>query len=153
KRGGKAELIGIGGPFRYDNKIMLHAYFREHRVTKKILLVWGTLPWLADQHDYSDGQITIGRSPQDPRDVDITIYPNSVKYFEKPWKIPGNNDPATSRSFVFSFNGRNIILPVIEVLRSILAPNSFLLYRLFESNSFPQYFTETYESNKIHLSF
>src|SRR5699024_11456250 len=27
------------------------------------------------------------------------------------------------------------------------------LYRLFESNSFPQFFTETYEPNKIHLSF
>src|SRR5690625_2770375 len=85
--------------------------------------------------------------------VTIPISHNSVKYFEKPWKIPGNTHHATSRSFVFSFNGRNIILPVIEVLRSILAPNSFLLYRLFESNSFPQYFTETYESNKIHLSF
>lgn len=54
---------------------------------------------------------------------------------------------------MFSFNGKNVILPVIEVLRSILAPNGFLLYRLFESNSFPQFFTETYESNKIHLSF
>src|SRR5699024_12319358 len=31
--------------------------------------------------------------------------------------------------------------------------NGFLLYRLFESNSFPQFFTETYEPNKIHLSF
>src|SRR5699024_12356478 len=61
--------------------------------------------------------------------------------------------PSTSRSFIFSFEGKNVILPVIEVLRSILAPNGFLLYRLFESNSFPQFFTETYEPNKIHLSF
>src|SRR5699024_12547675 len=99
-----------------------------------------TLPCLAIQHDYSDGVITTSRSPQDAREVDITIYPNSVKYFEKPWKIPGNNDPATSRSFVFSFNGRNIILSVIEVLRSLLDPNSFLLYCLFELHLFPQYF-------------
>src|SRR5699024_12437657 len=106
---------------------------RAKRATNKMLLDWGTLPCLAIQHSYSDGVITTSQPPQDAREVDITIYPNSVKYFEKPWKIPGNNDPATSRSFVFSFNGRNIILPVIEVLRSILAPNSFLLYRLFRS--------------------
>jgi len=152
-KGEKAELIWIGDPFLYDNKIMLYVYFRAKRATKKILLDWGTLPCLAIQHSYSDGVITTSQPPKDAREVDITIYPNSVKYFEKPWKIPGSNDPATSRSFVFFFNGRNIILPIIEVLRSILAPNSFLLYRLFESNSFPQYFTETYEPDKIHLSF
>src|SRR5699024_907792 len=101
---------------------------------KKILLDWGTLPCLAIQHDYSDGVITTSRSPQDAREVDITIYPNSVKYFEKTWKIPGNNDHATSRSFVFSFNGRNIILSIIEAIRTILFNNSVILYRLFESN-------------------
>jgi len=44
-------------------------------------------------------------------------------------------------------------LPVIEVVRSILAPNRFLLYRLFEMYSFPQYFIENYYQNKIHLDF
>src|SRR5690625_1068016 len=97
KKGEKAELIWIGEPFRYDNKIMLYAYFRTNRVTKKNLLDLGTLPCLAIQHYYSDRVITTSRSPQDASEVDITIYPNSVKYFEKPWKIPGNNDPATSR--------------------------------------------------------
>ncbi|MGR5915358.1 Tn7-like element transposition protein TnsE [Bacillus pacificus] len=38
-------------------------------------------------------------------------------------------------------------------MRSILAPNRFLLYRLFETNSFPQYFIEQYEPNKLHLDF
>jgi hypothetical protein len=59
----------------------------------------------------------------------MTIYPNKVKYHERSWSIQGSRDPATSRSFVFSFNGKSVILPVIEVLRSILAPNGFLLYR------------------------
>lgn len=153
KKGEKVGLIWIGDPFRYDNKIMLYAYFRAKRVTKKVLLDWGTLPCLAIQHYYSDGVITTSQHPRDAKEVDITIYPNGVRYYEKPWKIPGSNDPATSRSFIFPFQGKNVVLPVIEVLRSILAPNGFLLYRLFESNSFPQYFTETYESNKIHLSF
>jgi hypothetical protein len=152
-KGEKAELIWIGEPFRQENKIMIHAYFRVHGRTEKILMDWGTLPCLAIQHFYSDGTITTSHPPQGAREVDITIYPNGVKYYERPWNIRGSDDSATSRSFVFSYDGKNIILPVIEVLRSILAPNVFLLYRLFESNSFPQYFTETYEPNKIHLSF
>lgn len=153
KKGERVGLIWIGDPFRHDNKIMLYAYFRAKSVTNKILLDWGTLPCLAIQHYYNDGVITTSQPPQDAKKVDITIYPNGVKYYEKPWKIPGSNDLATSRSFIFPFQGKNVILPVIEVLRSILAPNGFLLYRLLESNSFPQYFTETYEPNKIHLSF
>lgn len=153
KRGQKARLIWIGDPFRYENKIMLYAYFRTKGITKKILLDWGTLPCLAIQHYYSDGVITTSQPPQGAQEVDITIYPNRVQYYEKPWRIQGSDDPATSRNFIFFLDGRNVILPVIEVLRSILAPNGFLLNRLFESNSFPQYFTETYEPNKIHLSF
>ncbi|MBO0992596.1 Tn7-like element transposition protein TnsE [Bacillus sp. SD088] len=153
KKGEKARLIWIGDPFRHDNKIMLYAYFRARGVTEKILMDWGTLPCLAIQHYYNDGIITSSQPPNGVQEVDITIYPNSAKYYEKPWRILGSEDPATSRSFIFTFDGKNVILPVIEVLRSILAPNGFLLYRLFESNSFPQFFTEKYEPNKIHLSF
>lgn len=149
----KAQLIWIGEPFHIENKMMIHAYFRSRGVTEKVLLDWGTLPSLAIQHFYSNGVITASQPPQGIKDVDITIYPNGVKYHEKPWIIQGSNDSVTSRSFVFSIDGKNIILPVIEVLRSILAPNGFLLYRLFESNSFPQFFTEVYEPNKAHLIF
>lgn len=152
-KGKKAELIWIGDPFRHNNKIMLYAYFRENRITKKVLLDWGTLPCLAIQHYYTDGVITTSQPPRNTNEVDMTIYPNGVRYYEKPWKILGSNDPAISRSFTFPSQGKNVVLPVIEVVRSILAPNGFLLYRLFESNSFPQYFTETYESDNLHLSF
>ncbi|WP_394231027.1 Tn7-like element transposition protein TnsE [Bacillus thuringiensis] len=149
----KVQLIWIGDPFRQDNKIMFKAYFRTNDCTESVLMDWGTLPCLAIQHYYTDGIITTSQSPKDIFEVDITIYPNGVKYYEKPWAIKGSKDSATSRSFIFSFKGKNIILPVIEVIRSILAPNGFLLYRLFESNSFPQFFTEVYETNKMHLNF
>src|SRR5699024_4247295 len=89
KKGEKAELIWIGDPFRYDNKIMLYAYFRANRVTKKILLDWGTLPCLAIQHVYSDGVITTSRSPQDAREVDIYIYHYCVMSIEKHRQITG----------------------------------------------------------------
>ncbi|WP_242282363.1 Tn7-like element transposition protein TnsE [Bacillus cereus group sp. BfR-BA-01346] len=149
----KVQLIWIGDPFRQDNKIMFKSYFRTNDCTEIILMDWGTLPCLAIQHYYTDGIITTSQSPKDIFEVDITIYPNGVKHYEKPWAIKGSKDSATSRSFIFSFKGKNIILPVIEVIRSILAPNGFLLYRLFESNSFPQFFTEVYETNKMYLNF
>ncbi|MFC4354808.1 Tn7-like element transposition protein TnsE [Chryseomicrobium sp. FSL W7-1435] len=152
-KGEKAQLIWIGEPFRCDHKMMIKAYFRSQGRTEGILMDWGTLPCLAIQHYYTDGIITASQVPKGVQEIDMTIYPNSVKYHKRPWSIQGSSDSATSRSFVFSFDGKNVILPVIEVLRSILAPNGFLLYRLFESNSFPQFFTETYEPNKIHLSF
>ncbi|MFT8320046.1 MAG: Tn7-like element transposition protein TnsE [Bacillus sp. (in: firmicutes)] len=152
-KGEKAQLIWIGEPFRYENKMMIKAYFRSQGRTESILMDWGTLPCLAIQHFYADGIMTASKAPEGVQEIDLTIYPNKVKYHERPWSIQGNSDPATSRSFVFSSNGKNVSLPVIEVLRSILAPNGFLLYRLFESNSFPQFFTETYETNKIHLRF
>lgn len=152
-KGEKAQLIWISEPFRYDHKMMINAYFRSQGRTEGILVDWGTLPCLAIQHYYTDGIITASQVPKGVQEIDLTIYPNNVKYHERPWSIQGSNDPATSRSFVFSFNGRNVILPVIEVVRSILAPNGFLLYRLFESNSFPQFFIETHGANQIHLSF
>jgi hypothetical protein len=44
-------------------------------------------------------------------------------------------------------------MPLIEMIRSILAPNRFLLYRLFESNSFPQFSFGKYEPQKIYIDF
>lgn len=64
-----------------------------------------------------------------------------------------SNDKDVSRSFSVKQGNKNYILPVIEVVRSILAPNRFLLYRLFEMNSFPQYFIENYYPDKMHLDF
>ena len=149
----KAQLIWIGEPFIYDHKMMIKTYFRSQGRTEGILMDRGTLPCLAIQHFYTDGIITASEPPKGIQEIDLTIYPKKAKYHERPWSIQGSDDLATSRSFVFSFNGKKVILPVIEVVRSILAPNGFLLYRLFESNSFPQFFTETYGPNKFHLNF
>ncbi len=149
----KAQLIWLGDPFRHLNKMMCYAYFRSNGGTKKIMLDWGTLPALAIQHFYVNGDIRKSISPSGIGEIDMTIYPNVVNRYEKAWHIYGSKDKATSRSFIFPFDGKTVILPVIEVIRSILAPNRFLLYRLYESNSFPQYLIESYEPNKIHLSF
>ncbi|MED3825863.1 Tn7-like element transposition protein TnsE [Priestia flexa] len=153
KNGEKAQLIWISSPFWQGEKMMICAYFRANGKTEKLLADWGTLPALAIQHYYMNGDIRKSIAPTGTEEVEMTIYPNTVSYFEKEWSIYGTNDKDMSRSFIVSSNNKNYTLPLIEVVRSILAPNRFLLYRLFETNSFPQYFIEQYEANKIHLDF
>ncbi|MGD7009325.1 Tn7-like element transposition protein TnsE [Metabacillus sp. 84] len=153
KDGERVQLIWISSPFSHDKKIMNHAYFRAKGRTEKLLVDWGTLPALAIQHYYMNGDVSKSIAPEGTREIEMTIYPSAVGYFEKEWSIYGTSDKDMSRSFIVSFNNKNYILPLIEVVRSILAPNRFLLYRLFETNSFPQYFLEQTDANKIHLDF
>lgn len=152
-KGEQAQLIWISSPFWHENKIMIHTYFRAKGKTEKILADWGTLPALAIQHYYVNGDITKSIPPQGINEVNITIYPNNVSVYERNWQVQGTNDKDISRSFIVKQGNQSYVLPLIEVVRSILAPNRFLLYRLFEMNSFPQYFIENYYPNKIHLDF
>ncbi|WP_337982984.1 Tn7-like element transposition protein TnsE [Lysinibacillus sp. C5.1] len=153
KEGEQAQLIWISSPFHYEKKVMMYAYFRAGGKTEKLSVDWGTLPVLAIQHYYIDGDIRKSTPPVETEEVEITIHPNNVSIYEKEWRVQGTNDKDVSRSFIVKQRNQSYILPLIEVVRSILAPNRFLLYRLFEANSFPQYFIENYESNKIHLYF
>ncbi|MEC1305427.1 Tn7-like element transposition protein TnsE [Lysinibacillus capsici] len=153
KKGEQAQLIWISSPFWHEKKVMIYVYFRASGKTEKILADWGTLPALAIQHYNVDGDIRKSISPQGIDEIEITIYPNNVSIYERDWQVQGTNDQDVSRSFIVKQGNRSYILPVIEVVRSILAPNRFLLYRLFEMNSFPQYFIENYYPNKIHLHF
>ncbi|WP_404406848.1 Tn7-like element transposition protein TnsE [Jeotgalibacillus malaysiensis] len=153
KKGERAQLIWISSPFRYEKKVMLHAYFRAKGNTRKVLIDWGTLPALAIQHYYVDGEIKKSFPPPGTEEIDITIHPSMVSSYKKDWKVYGTEDWDISRSFIVKHGSQSYTLPLVEVVRSILAPNRFLLYRLFESNSFPQYFIENYGVNKIHLDF
>ncbi|MFY3791815.1 Tn7-like element transposition protein TnsE [Ureibacillus sp. MALMAid1270] len=153
KNGEQAQLTWISSPFLQEKKIMIYAYFRFKSRTEKILADWGTLPALAIQHFYLNGDIRKSIAPVGTDEIEITIYPNNVSFFEREWAIFGTNDKDISRSFIVSCENKRYTLPLIEVVRSILAPNRFLLYRLFEINSFPQYFIEQHEATKIHLDF
>lgn len=152
-KGEPAQLIWIGSPFKAEKKMMVYVHFRAKGKTKKILTDWGTLPALAIQHMYIDGDLRHSLPPDNLGEVDLTIFPQSVRYTEREWIVQGTNDQDISRSFIVNYNNKSYTLPLIEVVRSILAPNRFLLYRLFEMNSFPQYFIENYTEGQIHLNF
>lgn len=152
-KGEPAQLIWIGSPFKAEKKMMVYVHFRAKGKTKKIAIDWGMLPALAIQHMYIDGDLRYSLPPDNLEEIDLMIFPQSVRYTEREWIVQGTNDQDISRSFIVNFNNKSYILPLIEVVRSILAPNRFLLYRLFEMNSFPQYFIENYTEGQIHLSF
>lgn len=87
-------------------------------------------------------------------EIKITIYPNQVKYFESEWKILNTEEKTKSTGFKFKYRNQIYILPLIESIRSILAPNRFLLYRLLEmNNSFLNYFIESQCDNHLHIDF
>lgn len=153
KKGEQAQLTWISSPFLQDKKVMIHVYFKANGSTKRLLVDWGTLPALAIQHLYMDGDISKSIAPTGTEEAEIMIYPKSVTYSEREWTIFGTADKDISRSFIVSYKNKKYILPLIEAVHSILAPNRFLLYRLFESNSFPQYFIEHYSANNLHLDF
>ncbi|MED1662774.1 Tn7-like element transposition protein TnsE [Brevibacillus laterosporus] len=153
REGELAQLIWIRSPIQKKGKQMLRAYFRANGITKYIDADWGTLPALSIQHYYLDGNLNKGYSPEETEIIEITIDPKSVRYSEKVWRIQGANEEDLSQSFFITFEGEKYILPLIEVIRSIIAPNRFLLYLLFEPNSFPLYFYHNIEDQKIHFQF
>lgn len=152
-KGEPAQLIWIGSPFKAEKKMMVYVHFRAKGKTKKIAIDWGVLPALAIQHMYIEGDLRYSLPPDNLEEIDLMIFPQSIRYTEREWVVQGTNDQDISRSFIVNFNNKSYILPLIEVVRSILAPNRFLLYRLFEMNSFPQYFIENYTEGQIQLSF
>ncbi|WEZ08678.1 Tn7-like element transposition protein TnsE [Priestia flexa] len=154
KKGEQAKLIWFSSPFWHERKLMIHCYFLANGKTEKLLLDWGMLPFLAIQHSYVDGIVSESIAPAPTEEIEITIYPNQVKYFESEWKILNTEEKTKSTGFKFKYRNQIYILPLIESIRSILAPNRFLLYRLLEmNNSFLNYFTESYLGDHLHIDF
>lgn len=156
-KGARVKLEWIGAPFRYEKKVVLPVYFsgkvNGYYKTEKLIVDWTVLTSLIIQHYYIDGVITKPIAPNQTEEIIITIDPNYVSYFEQNYSIRGTNYTETSQTFVIKYNEERFYLPLIEVLRGMIAPNAFLLNCLFEMNSFPLYFTEQYEPDLLRLHF
>lgn len=156
-KGARVKLEWIGAPFRYEKKVVLPVYFsgkvNGYYTTEKLIVDWTVLTSLIIQHYYVDGVITKPISPNQTEEIIITIDPNNVTYFDQNYSIRGTSYMETSQTFVIKYKGERFYLPLIEVMRGIIAPNAFLLNCLFEMNSFPLYFTEQYEPDLLRLHF
>ncbi|WP_368237295.1 hypothetical protein ABQ520_18455 [Bacillus velezensis] len=47
-------------------------------------------------------------TPSETEEVEMTIYPSAVSYFEKEWSIYGTNDKDQSRNFIISSNKKSL---------------------------------------------
>ena len=95
--------------------MMIHAYFRANDRTEKLLVDWGTLPALAIQHYYINGDISQSIPPSGTEEVEITICPKDVTYSERDWSIFGTKDKDVSRSFTVSYQNKNISYPLLKL--------------------------------------
>lgn len=151
--GVQAQLIWIRAPLKQDRKQMIQAYFRANGITKCIEADWGTLPLLEIQHYYTDGKLNRAAPAKENEIIEITIDPHAVRYSEKEWSIQGTKEKDISQSFIVTWEGEKYTLPLIEVIKAILAPNRFLLYQIFEPHAFPLYFHHEMEDDKLHFHF
>ncbi|WP_102399536.1 hypothetical protein [Haloimpatiens massiliensis] len=85
----------------------------------------------------------------------INIGRNTVKNGEMYWKIwvKGVKCNMRIKSFKFLKNGKLYILLIYDVVRSVLAPNRFLLNRIVEMDNLENYFTYDIEEERINIHF
>jgi hypothetical protein len=155
EKGEKAKLIWIGEPFKQNNKWMFYAYFKVDKITKKVLLDWGSIHFLICEKYYKDGDLNNAEAEENGELVELNLSSVKVEYREKPWNIWLDRHKYDMKSKTFNFikKGHLYTVPIIEIIRAILAPSNFLLNRILEMDSFENYFTYDISEGKLNLHF
>lgn len=93
--------------------------------------------------------------PQYSQIVDISLDSCGSEYKEKPWNfwVDSSKYETKSKTFNFKKNKHLYTVPIIEIVRIVLAPSNFLLNRILEMDSFENYFTYTVEAGKLDIHF
>lgn len=151
EKGEKVKLTWIGEPFKQNNKWMVFAYFKGTRSTKRVLLDWASIHFLSIDKYYTDGNLNNSEASENTEIIDINLYNIKSQYNEKDWNISGIgfNIKTKSKTFNFSKNGVFYSVPIIEVIRAVLAPDKFMLNRILEMDTLENYFI--YELNERAL--
>lgn len=147
-KGIKAQLIWIGEPFKYQNKWMIDTYFNDGKSTKKVIQDWANIHFLSIDKYYIDGDLKSGKlidKENKTKVIDIDLSGITPKYNENDWRIKGTDCRSKSRTYNFYKNNKLYTIPIIEIVRSVLAPNTFMLNNILYNNTFEDYFT--YEIN------
>ncbi|RXI48180.1 hypothetical protein DP130_08805 [Clostridium tetani] len=155
EKGDEAKLIWIGEPFKQKNKWMFYAYFKGDKLTKKVLLDWASVHFLSVDKYYIDGNLNNGKVLGNKEVIDINLTGIKAEYIEKDWEIWGTGfkDRTKSKTFNFSKNGVLYTIPIIEIIRAILAPNRFMLNRVLEMDTLENYFIYEIEESKLSIHF
>lgn len=150
----KIKLIWIGEPFKQNNKWMVYAYFKG-KTTRKIALDWGTIHFLSVDKYYTDGVLNNGETISNTEVIDINLSNIKAEYREKDWEIWGTGfrDKTKSKTFNFIKDGTLYTIPIIEIIRAVIAPDVFMLHRVIEMDTLENYFTYEIKNNKLDIHF
>lgn len=156
EKGKKAKLIWIGEPFKQNNKWMLDTYFNDGESTKRLIQDWANLYFLAKDKYYIDGDLNSGKVIDNEglmKIVDLNLINIIPKYNETDWYILKSR--YRSKSKTFSFWKHNVLytIPIIEIVRAILAPNTFMLNSILYNDAWEDYFTYQLENRKLEIDF
>jgi hypothetical protein len=154
-KGEKVKLIWIGEPYKNDNKYMFYAYFRGEKYNRRILLDWASLHFLSVDKYYTDGKLNNGEMVEAAEILDINLSGIMPQYIEKPWKVRGIGfeDDYKSKTFNFKKNGRLYTIPLIELIRAVIAPDRFTLNRAVEMDTLENYFIYEFDKDKLDIHF
>lgn len=153
EKGKKAQRIWIGEPFKFNNKWMIYTYFNDGKVTKKIVQDWANIHFLSIDKYYTDGDLNSGEVIDKDAVIEIDLSNVVPKYNENDWRIKGSNYKSKSRTFNFYKNNKLYTIPIVEIVRSVLAPNTFMLNTILYSDTFEDYFTYEINNRILNLYF
>lgn len=156
EKGKKAQLIWIGEPFKFNNKWMIDTYFNDGKVTKRIVQDWANIHFLSIDKYYTDGDLNSGEVIDKDgviETIDIDLSNVVSKYNENDWRIKSSGYKSKSRTFNFYKNNKLYSIPVVEIVRSVLAPNTFMLNTILYSDIFEDYFTYEINNRTLNLYF
>lgn len=149
----KAKLVWIGEPFKEKKKWMIYAYFRSNRGTKSIKTDWATIHFLSLNKIYQDGYLNKADIPKNTKTIEINLDNAEVKYNERDWKIQGTDIKTKSKTFNFNKNDKVYTVPIIEVIRTVLAPDRFMLNLILSLDAIENYLTYDIRDKVMNLYF
>lgn len=154
-KGEKVKLTWIGEPFKQNNKWMVYAYFKGASATRRIILDWASIHFLSVEKYYTDGNLNNGEAIQNAEVIDINLNGIKAEYKERDWEIWGTGFKEKTKSKTFNFlkNGMLYTIPIVEVIRAVLAPNKFMLNRILEMDTFESYFTYQLQEGRLDIHF
>ncbi|MBY6838322.1 hypothetical protein FDG50_07755 [Clostridium botulinum] len=156
EKGKKAKLIWIGEPFKHNNKWMIDTYFNDGESTKRVIQDWANIHFLAIDKYYTDGDLRSGEVIDNDgvmKTIDINLSGITPKYNETEWNILKSNYRSQSKTFSFWKNNVLYTIPIIEIVRAVLAPNTFMLNTILYNDILEDYFTYSIEDRKLQIDF
>lgn len=156
EKGKKAKLIWIGEPFKHNNKWMIDTYFNDGESTKRVIQDWANIHFLSIDKYYTDGDLRSGEVIDNDgvmKTIDINLSGITPKYNETEWNILKSNYRSQSKTFSFWKNNVLYTIPIIEIVRAVLAPNTFMLNTILYNDILEDYFTYSIEDRKLQIDF